>query len=123
MTILLIVIIQIEWRLQLIPNFYLEKKNLKDIGAAYLKVDVVILNGSAGTGKTRLTLHYFLKNHPDAINEKVYCIHSNALPIYEDLKIFIDRPETIFLLLMMQINCQDYSILFVMLYETRKDIT
>ncbi len=77
-------------------QFLFREKEFKDIGAAYLKVDVVILNGSAGTGKTGFTLHY-LKNHPDAINEKVYCIHSNALPIYEDLKIFIDRPGNYFL--------------------------
>ena len=48
---------------------------------------LVIIKGAAGTGKTRLALHY-VKNHPDTNNEKVYCIHSNALPIYEDLDIF-----------------------------------
>lgn len=57
---------------------------------------VVILSGSAGTGKARLALHY-AKNHPDIKNEKVYCIHSNALPIYEDLKLYIDRPGNYFL--------------------------
>lgn len=77
-------------------QFLFREKEFKDIGDAYLKVDVVILNGSAGTGKTRLALHY-VKNHPDANNEKVYCIHSNALPIYEDLKLFIDRPGNYFL--------------------------
>lgn len=77
-------------------RFLFREKEFKDIGDAYLKVDVVILNGAAGTGKTRLALHY-VKNHPDANNEKVYCIHSNALPIYEDLKLFIDRPGNYFL--------------------------
>lgn len=77
-------------------EFLFREKEFKDIGDAYLKVDVVILNGSAGTGKTRLALHY-VKNHPDTNNEKVYCIHSNALPIYEDLKLFIDRPGNYFL--------------------------
>lgn len=77
-------------------KFLFREKEFKDIGNAYLKVDVVILNGPAGTGKTRLALHY-VKNHPDANNEKVYCIHSNALPIYEDLKLFIDRPGNYFL--------------------------
>ncbi|MDY3011271.1 MAG: ATP-binding protein [Clostridiales Family XIII bacterium] len=77
-------------------QFLFREKEFKDIGDAYLKVDVVILNGSAGTGKTRLALHY-VKNHPDANNEEVYCIHSNALPIYEDLKLFIDRPGNYFL--------------------------
>lgn len=76
--------------------FLFREKEFKNIGDAYLKTDVVILNGSAGTGKTRLALHY-VKNHPNANNEKVYCIHSNALPIYEDLKLFIDRPGNYFL--------------------------
>ena len=77
-------------------KFLFRKKEFKDIGDAYMKVDVVILTGSAGTGKTRLALHY-VKNHPDTNDEKVYCIHSNALPIYEDLKLFIDKPGNYFL--------------------------
>lgn len=77
-------------------KFLFREKEFKDIDDAYLKVDVVILSGSAGTGKTRLALHY-VKNHPDTKNEKVYCIHSNALPIYEDMKLFIDRPGKYFL--------------------------
>ena len=77
-------------------KFLFRKKEFKNIGDAYLKVDVVILTGSAGTGKTRLALHY-VKNHPDTNDEKVYCIHSNALPIYEDLKLFIDKPGNYFL--------------------------
>ena len=77
-------------------KFLFREKEFQDIGDAYLKVDVVILSGSAGTGKTRLALHY-VKNHADAKNEKIYCIHSNALPIYEDLKLFLDRPGNYFL--------------------------
>lgn len=77
-------------------TFLFREKEFKDIGDAYLKTDVVILNGSAGTGKTRLALHY-VKNHSDTNNEKIYCIHSNALPIYEDLKLFIDKPGNYFL--------------------------
>lgn len=77
-------------------EFLFREKEFKDISDAYLKVDVVILHGSAGTGKTRLALHY-VKNHPNANSEKVYCIHSNALPIYEDLKLFIDSPGNYFL--------------------------
>ena len=77
-------------------KFLFREKEFKDIGDAYLKAGVVILTGSAGTGKTRLALHY-VKNHPDTNDEKVYCIHSNALPIYEDLKLFIDKPGNYFL--------------------------
>lgn len=61
-------------------EFLFREKELKEIDDAYLKTDVVILKGAAGTGKTRLALHY-AKNHTQIKNEKVYCIHSNALPI------------------------------------------
>ena len=77
-------------------KFLFREKEFQDIINAYLKVDVVILSGSSGTGKTRLALHY-VKNHADAKNEKTYCIHSNALPIYEDLKLFLDKPGDYFL--------------------------
>lgn len=77
-------------------EFLFREKEIKDINDAYLKVDVVILTGPAGTGKTRLALHY-VKNHSNTNNETVYCIHSNALPLYSDLKIFMDNPGNYFL--------------------------
>ena len=77
-------------------KFLFREKEIKDIGDAYLESDVVILSGSAGTGKTRLALHY-IKKYININNEKVYCIHSNALPIYEDLKLYIDSPGNYFL--------------------------
>lgn len=39
-------------------KFLFREKEFQDIINAYLKVDVVILSGSSGTGKTRLALHY-----------------------------------------------------------------
>jgi hypothetical protein len=77
-------------------KFLFRNKEIEDINEAYQKVDIVILSGAAGTGKTRLALHY-AKNYSDTHNEKFYCIHSNALPIYEDLRIFIDSPGNYFL--------------------------
>lgn len=77
-------------------KFLFREKEFQDIDNAFLKVDVAILSGSAGTGKTRLAL-YYVKNHTKAENEKIYCIHSNALPIYEDLKLFLERPGNYFL--------------------------
>lgn len=77
-------------------KFLFRGQETKSINEAYQEVDIVILSGAAGTGKTRLALH-FAKNHSDAHNEKFYCIHSNALPIYEDLKLFIDKPGNYFL--------------------------
>lgn len=77
-------------------KFLFRDKEIENINEAYQKVDIVILSGAAGTGKTRLALHY-AKNYSDTHNEKFYCIHSNALPIYEDLKLFIDKPGNYFL--------------------------
>ena len=77
-------------------EFMFREKEIRDINEAYQKVDIVILSGAAGTGKTRLALHY-AETYSDTHNEKLYCIHSNALPIYEDLKFFIDSPGDYFL--------------------------
>ena len=76
-------------------EFLFRKKELQDIEEAYHRVDVVIISGSAGNGKTRLALHY-LKNYIGENNKK-YCIHSKSLPIYEDLKLFLDKPGDYFL--------------------------
>ncbi|MBC3796416.1 ATP-binding protein [Acetobacterium tundrae] len=77
-------------------RFLFRDKEIESINEAYQKVDIVILSGASGTGKTRLALHY-AKNHAVIHNEKLYCIHSNALPIFEDLKFFIDSPGNYFL--------------------------
>lgn len=77
-------------------KFLFREKEFKEIDDAYFKSDIVILNGAAGTGKTRLALQYAQKQ-AEINNEKVYCIHSNALPIYDDLRIFIDVPGNYFL--------------------------
>ncbi|WMJ78701.1 MULTISPECIES: ATP-binding protein [unclassified Sedimentibacter] len=77
-------------------KFLFRDKEIDNINKAYQKSDIVILSGAAGTGKTRLALHY-AKSYSSTHNEKFYCIHSNALPIYEDLKLFIDNPGNYFL--------------------------
>lgn len=77
-------------------KFLFREKELQDIIHAYQKVDVVILSGAAGTGKTRLALHY-VKKYAYTTNAKNYCISSNSLPIYEDLKLFLDKPGDYFL--------------------------
>ena len=58
-------------------EFLFREKEVNDICDAFQRVDVVILSGSAGTGKTRLALHY-VKNCLKMGNEQGYCIRSNA---------------------------------------------
>lgn len=78
-------------------DFLFRDKEIEMISEAYKEVDVVILSGAAGAGKTRLALHY-AKQHSDANDEIFYCISDKALPIFDDLKLFIDDPGNYFLL-------------------------
>jgi hypothetical protein len=72
-------------------EFLFREKEIEEINKAFEKNNIVILNGVAGTGKTRLALHY-AKNYVDSHNAKLYCITSKALEIYEDLKLFLNTP-------------------------------
>lgn len=77
-------------------KFLFREEEIKQIDEAFKKSNIVILCGVAGSGKTRLALHY-AKNHSETFNEILYCIHNNDLPIDEDLKLFIDKPGDYFL--------------------------
>ncbi|WXZ79948.1 PhoH family protein [Fusobacterium nucleatum] len=72
-------------------DFLFREKEIEDINKAFKENNIVILNGVAGTGKTRLALHY-AKNYIDSHNAKLYCISNKALEIYEDLKLFLNTP-------------------------------
>lgn len=72
-------------------EFLFREKEIENINKAFEENNIVILNGVAGTGKTRLALHY-AKNYIDSHNAKLYCISSKALEIYEDLKLFLNTP-------------------------------
>lgn len=79
-------------------QFMFREKELEEINAAFKKSNIVILTGPSGAGKTRLALHYAQTNSNIEENT-VYCVHSNALPIYEDLKNFIDYPGNYFVVI------------------------
>jgi hypothetical protein len=79
-------------------EFMYRAEELKNIDDNLEKFDVVILYGHAGTGKTRLAIEY-AKKRSDEKCETLYCIRDNALPIYEDLKLYLDRPGNYLLLL------------------------
>ena len=66
------------------------------LNEAFNSENIVILSGAAGTGKTQLALTYG-KEHSKMHNEKLFVIRSNALSLYEDLKLFLSSPGDYFL--------------------------
>lgn len=73
----------------------------KEVSEVLEKIDtskVVVITGPAGVGKTRLALECCQKYASD--NEyRLFCIRSNRLPIYEDLKVYLDTPNNYLLLI------------------------
>jgi len=58
-----------------IDTFFLfREKEIEIIDTAFQKVDIVMLTGAAGTGKTRLGLQYAV-NHPDVNKENLFFVH------------------------------------------------
>ncbi len=77
------------------PFLYREKE-MEQIENAFQSANVVILTGRAGVGKSRLALHYS-EAHAKQHQETLYCIRSNAQPLYEDLIQHINVPGNYFL--------------------------
>lgn len=73
-------------------QFLFREEELNSIDRLFEKTNIVILTGPAGTGKTRLALEY-AKSYSKSTNSQLLCIHDNALPIYEDLVLYMERPE------------------------------
>ena len=74
-------------------DFILREQEVDKIQQAYHDVDVVILKGSAGVGKTRIAIHY-INNY--ASDMKQLCISNNALSIFKDLKLHMSDPGKYF---------------------------
>ena len=75
--------------------FLFREKEIEAIDEAFEHVRTVLLIGSAGTGKTRLALEY-AKNHARTYNERLFCIHDRSIPMYEDLKLYFEKPGEYF---------------------------
>lgn len=75
--------------------FLFREKELAEIDAAFNNVKVIILSGSAGTGKTRLAIQY-AKSHAAQNGETLYCIHDRALPLFDDLCMYFEQPNKYF---------------------------
>ena len=72
-------------------KFLFREDALESIDKLFEKTDVVVLTGPAGTGKTRLALQY-AGTYSKSTDSQLLCIHDNALPIYEDLSIYMETP-------------------------------
>ena len=75
----------------LATQFLFREDALDSIDNLFEKTDVVILTGPAGTGKTRLALQY-AETYSQSTGSQLLCIHDNALPIYEDLALYMETP-------------------------------
>ena len=82
----------------LASKFLFREKEVATIKEAFDKYNVVLLTGAAGVGKTRLAL-YYAKNYIDAVDTKIYCIHSNNMQIYDDLNLYLNKQDKYFLIL------------------------
>lgn len=72
-------------------QFMFREDTLESLGNLFRKTDIVILTGPAGTGKTRLALQY-AKSYAQTTSAHLFCIHDNALPIYDDLSLYLEKP-------------------------------
>lgn len=77
-------------------QFLYREKEMEQINSAFQTANVVMLTGRAGVGKSRLALH-FSETHARENQETLYCIRSNAQPLYEDLVQHINIPGNYFL--------------------------
>lgn len=77
-------------------TFLFREKEIESINTSFDSVNTVLLVGPAGIGKTRLALEY-ANLHAKIHNEKLLCIHDRSLPIYEDLKLYFEKPGKYFI--------------------------
>ncbi len=85
-------------RARIDTKFLFREKEIDAIGEAFEQVDVVILTGSAGTGKTRLALHY-----AELVSKKgdcsTYVIQNKGSSLLRELQIYFSKPGEYFVVI------------------------
>ncbi len=79
-------------------NFQYRQHETELISSMLDRCDVVVLTGVAGAGKTRLALKY-ANDYSSENGYKLFIIHSNGLPLFEDLKLHFERPGNYFVVI------------------------
>ncbi|XID90375.1 hypothetical protein ACF3MZ_17695 [Paenibacillaceae bacterium WGS1546] len=79
-------------------TFHFREKEIVEVLTKMENNEVTVITGPAGVGKTRLALECCQKYALDN-NYRLFCIQSNRLPIYEDLKVYLDVPNKYLLLI------------------------
>ena len=99
-------------------SFLFRETELSNLEQAFKVEDVVIVSGPSGVGKTKLCIR-FAEEFSKKESRKLLCIRANALPIYEDLKFYIDKPDKYFIFIddANQLN----GLRYVMPYTTLKN--
>ncbi len=72
-------------------KFLFRDIELNMIDEALARVNVVVVSGAAGVGKTRLALEYANK-YAEENGAQVFCIHSRSLGLYDDLCMYFEKP-------------------------------
>lgn len=72
-------------------QFLFREDELKELDTLFQQNNVIVLTGPAGTGKTRLALQY-AETYSQSTGAQLLCIHDNALPLYEDLYLYMEMP-------------------------------
>ncbi|GLI06236.1 hypothetical protein YDYSG_22660 [Paenibacillus tyrfis] len=79
-------------------TFQFREKEIIEVLTKIENASVTIITGPAGVGKTRLALECCQK-YASENSYRLFCIQSNRLPIYEDLKVFLETPRKYLLLI------------------------
>lgn len=102
---------------KLSTTFQFREKETEEILFKMENSDITIISGMAGVGKTRLALEC-CKKYEIKTGYKLFCIQSNNLPIYDDLKVYLDTPGKY--LLMIDDANQMTGLRYILQYITKK---